>query len=152
MVPVLTASEMRDADRRTIEEVGLPGPVLMENAGAAVAAAVAKRFPSARRIVVLCGKGNNGGDGFVAARRLLARAPAVFLLGRRSEVRGDARVHLGVYERSGGTLDEIADLDAWTGVRDRVLSADLIVDAMLGTGLHHAPSGVISRAIEDLAA
>jgi len=151
MVPVLTASEMRDADRRTIEEVGLPGPILMENAGAAIAAAIVKRFPSARRMVVLCGKGNNGGDGFVAARRLLDRRPTVFLLGRRSEVKGDARVHLGAYERSGGTLTEVADADAWSGVRERVLAADLIVDAMLGTGLQNAPAGVIGRAIEDLA-
>jgi ADP-dependent NAD(P)H-hydrate dehydratase / NAD(P)H-hydrate epimerase len=151
MVPVLTASEMRAADRRTIEEVGLPGPVLMENAGAAVAAAIVKRFPAARSIVVLCGKGNNGGDGFVAARRLQARAPEVFLLGRRSEMKGDARLHLGAYERSGGTLTEVPDADAWAAVRDRVLAADLVVDAMLGTGLENAPAGVIGRAIEDLA-
>src|SRR5437667_188320 len=77
MVPVLTAAEMRDADRRTIEELGLPGAVLMENAGAAVARAIRDRFPDAKRPAVLCGKGNNGGDGFVAGRPGPGRAPLV---------------------------------------------------------------------------
>src|SRR5689334_2110179 len=105
---------MREADRRTISEIGLPGPVLMENA----AAAVAERYPSARRVVVLCGRGNNGGDGFVLARRLRERRPEVFLFGRRTDVKGDARIHLGVYERSGGTLIEVADEAAWRAVRE----------------------------------
>lgn len=143
---------MREADRRTILEVGLPGPVLMENAGAAVAQVVVERFPAARRIVVLCGKGNNGGDGFVAARRLRQRRPEVLLLGRRADVKGDARLHLGAYERSGGTLTEVPEEEAWTGVRERVLAADLIVDALLGTGLQNAPSGVIGAAIATLSA
>src|SRR5439155_9090081 len=117
MLPVLTAAEMREADRRTIEEIGLPGPVLMENAGAAVAAVIRGRFPQTRRPLVLCGKGNNGGDGFVVARRLLDRRPDVLLLGHRGDLKGDARVHLGVYERSGGTLTEVADEAAWDQVR-----------------------------------
>src|SRR5262245_13035004 len=133
MVPVLTAAEMRAADRRTIEEIGLPGAVLMENAGAAVVDAIGRRVPSARRLVVLCGRGNNGGDGFVVARRRLGHRPEVLLFGRRSEVKGDARVHLGAYERSGGTLTEVTDVAGWEAVRARVREADLIVDALLGT-------------------
>src|SRR5262245_24742900 len=132
MLPVLTASQMRDADRRTIEEIGLPGAVLMENAGAVVAAVVRKRFPAARRIAILCGKGNNGGDGFVAARRLSPRRPHVYLLGHRADVKSDARLHLGAFERSGGTLTEVPDVEAWSAVREAVLSADVIVDALLG--------------------
>jgi NAD(P)H-hydrate epimerase len=151
MRPVLTAAEMRDADRRTIEEVGLPGAVLMENAGAAVARAIRDRFPAARRVVVLCGKGNNGGDGFVVARELLARKPSVFLCGPRAEVRGDARAHLGVYERSGGVVREVLDDAGWAAVRPEVLGADLIVDALLGTGLSQAPSGLVGQAIRDVA-
>jgi NAD(P)H-hydrate epimerase len=152
MQPVLTAAEMKDADRRTIEEIGLPGAVLMENAGAAVAKAIAERYPAARRPVVLCGKGNNGGDGFVVARRLLHLAPDTYLLGLRAEVKGDARLHMGVYERSGGALTEVADLAAWEGLRSRALSGDLVVDALLGTGLHHAPSGLLGRVVSDVAA
>src|SRR5438093_7912300 len=102
MRPVLTAAQMKDADRRTIEEIGLPGAVLMENAGAAVARALRGRYPRARRPLVLCGKGNNGGDGFVAARRLRDLDPAVFLIGSRQEVHGEARLHMGALERSGG--------------------------------------------------
>jgi hydroxyethylthiazole kinase-like uncharacterized protein yjeF len=151
MVPVLTAAEMRDADRRTIEEVGLPGAVLMENAGAAVARAIRARFPGARQPAVLCGKGNNGGDGFVVARHLRDLRPAVYLLGSRSEAHGDARLHLGVYERSGGTVREVPDADAWSAVRPSVLAADLIVDALLGTGLSQEPSGLVGEVIRDLA-
>jgi NAD(P)H-hydrate epimerase len=151
MIPVLTAAEMRAADRRTIEEVGLPGAVLMEKAGAAVARAIRERYAGARRPVVLCGKGNNGGDGFVVARELLPLRPMVLLLGPRGDVRGDARAHMAAFERSGGVVREVLDEAAWTAVRADVLSADLIVDALLGTGLNQAPSGLVGRAIRDLA-
>ena len=151
MIPVVTAAEMRDADRSTIEEIGLPGAVLMESAGAAVARAIGERFPGVRRPVVLCGKGNNGGDGFVVARHLGGLKPSVFLLGPRAEVRGDARIHLGVFERSGGTLLEVADEAAWAAARATVFGADLLVDALLGTGLKQEPSGLVGQAIRDLA-
>lgn len=151
MLPVLTAAEMREADRRTIEEVGLPGAVLMENAGAAVARVVRERYPQARRPMVLCGKGNNGGDGFVVARRLGDLAPATLLLGARAEVRGDARLHMGAFERSGGVLAEVADDAAWAARRAELERADLIVDALLGTGLRQQPAGLLARAIADVA-
>jgi ADP-dependent NAD(P)H-hydrate dehydratase / NAD(P)H-hydrate epimerase len=150
MLPVLTAAEMREADRRTIEEVGLPGAVLMENAGAAVAAVVDRRFPGARRPLILCGKGNNGGDGFVIARRLLPRDPITILLGQRSEVRGDARVHLGVLERSGGVVQEVIDASAWGTVLSQATASEVVVDALLGTGLRQQPSGLAAQAIADL--
>ncbi len=146
MIPVLTADEMRRADRRTIDEVGLPGPVLMENAGAAVARLVDERFPRARRVVVICGRGNNGGDGFVIARRLGARASAL-LLGARDGVEGDARIHLLACERSGGRVSVVADVEGWARVLRRVEDADLVVDAVLGTGLRSAPSGLAAEAI-----
>jgi hydroxyethylthiazole kinase-like uncharacterized protein yjeF len=150
MIPVLTAGQMREADRRTIEEIGLPGAVLMENAGAAVAAAIAARFPRARRVVVLCGRGNNGGDGFVAARRLETARPSVYLIGARDGVRGDARLHLGVLERSGIPVEEVAEEAAWETVRDRLWEVELIVDALLGTGLAREPEGLVRRVIEDV--
>jgi hydroxyethylthiazole kinase-like uncharacterized protein yjeF len=146
VIPVLTAEEMRRADRRTIDEIGLPGPVLMENAGAAVARLVKERFPQARRVVVLCGRGNNGGDGFVAARRLGARAEAL-LLGARDGVEGDARTHLLACERSGGRVIELAGREAWAGAVSRIEDADLLVDAVLGTGLRSAPTGLAAEAI-----
>jgi ADP-dependent NAD(P)H-hydrate dehydratase / NAD(P)H-hydrate epimerase len=147
MRPVLTAAQMRDADRRTIEEIGLPGAVLMENAGAAVARALRARYPQARRPLVLCGRGNNGGDGFVIARHLLDLEPSVFLLGARAEVRGDARLHMGVLERSGGALVEVVDDAGWARLRAAAARADVAVDALLGTGLHQAPTGGMADAI-----
>src|SRR5512143_4164298 len=143
---------MRRADRRTIDEVGLPGPVLMENAGAAVARAIAERYPESRRVVVLCGRGNNGGDGFVVARRLGARAQAL-LLGPRDGVQGDALVHLSAFERSGGRLVVVADEAAWAReALPRVDQADVVVDAVLGTGLRAAPTGLPALAIAALLA
>ena len=153
MLPVLTAQEMRDADRRTIEEVGLPGAVLMENAGAAVARAIRERWPSARRILVLCGKGKNGGDGFVVARRLLDLHPEVCLFSPRSAVEGDARLHMTAYERSGGQVHEAPDEEAWRARREALLGgAEVVVDALLGTGLRNAPSGILARVIADVEA
>jgi hydroxyethylthiazole kinase-like uncharacterized protein yjeF len=147
MRPVLTAAQMRDADRRTIEEIGLSGAVLMESAGAAVARAIRARHPGLRRPLILCGKGNNGGDGFVIARRLLDLSPAVFLFASRADVRGEARQHMGALERSGGVLVEVVDDQGWARVRAAAAEADLAVDALLGTGLHQAPAGAAAEAI-----
>jgi hydroxyethylthiazole kinase-like uncharacterized protein yjeF len=147
MRPVLTAAQMRDADRRTIEEIGLSGAVLMESAGAAVARAVRARRPTLRRPLILCGKGNNGGDGFVIARRLLDLSPAVFLFASRADVRGEARLHMGALERSGGVLTEVVDDQGWALVRAAAMETDLAIDALLGTGLHQAPAGAAAQAI-----
>jgi NAD(P)H-hydrate epimerase len=150
MIPVLTSEEMREADRRTIEEVGLPGVVLMENAGAAVAAAVGRLWPRARRVVVLCGKGNNGGDGFVTARRLAALGPRVFLVGEREAVRGDARVHLEAFTRGGGEVVPLASAEEWRArALPEVRKAEVVVDAMLGTGLKAGAAGLVAQAIRD---
>ena len=81
----------------------------MENAGTAVAEAIRERYPDARDIVVLCGKGNNGGDGFVVVRKLRELGAQGLLLGRREDVKGDALVHLQACERSGGRVREVTD-------------------------------------------
>src|SRR3970040_2217985 len=94
MWPVFTAAEMRALDARTIEALGIPRPRLMENAGRGAAALIAREWAPVRgkRVVVLCGKGNNGGDGFVVARHLKAKGAAVrgLLLGSRGGGEGDA--------------------------------------------------------------
>jgi len=152
VIPVLTAEEMRRADRHAISEAGIPGTVLMENAGAAVARVVAERHPAASRIVVLCGRGMNGGDGFVVTRRLAARAQAL-LLGRRDDVTGDARHHLQECERAApGRVTEVAAAEAWSSALARIEAADLVVDAVLGTGLRSAPNGLAALAIEAMRA
>jgi ADP-dependent NAD(P)H-hydrate dehydratase / NAD(P)H-hydrate epimerase len=150
MLPVLTAAEMRAADRATIDEVGLPGALLMENAGAAVATAVLTRYPGAGHVVVVCGKGNNGGDGFVVARRLRPRGASAILVGRREDVAGDARLHLLAYERSGGVLLEAGALGAWATAEERLGAADLVIDALLGTGLDQEPRALARQAIASM--
>src|SRR4030081_732244 len=97
---VLNAAQMREADRRTIEDIGIPSLVLMENAGRQAVAAIEAIHGDLldRQVAVLCGRGNNGGDGFVVARTLAQRGveTSVFLLGSVSDVRGDARTNLEV--------------------------------------------------------
>src|ERR671918_2515282 len=97
---VLNAAQMREADRFTIEEIGIPSLVLMENAGRQVVAAVEAAYEErlSGRVAVLCGRGNNGGDGFVVARTLLQRGidAAVLVIASLADVRGDARVNLDI--------------------------------------------------------
>src|SRR5258706_12808960 len=114
---VLNAAQMREADRRTIEEIGIPSLVLMENAGRQVVAAMEAIYTDLleRQVAVVCGRGNNGGDGFVVARTLVQRGVdvAVFLLGRVAEVGGDARTNLEILGHLGVTPVEVDDSLAW---------------------------------------
>ena len=89
---IVSAAEMREIDRVTSERFGVPSLALMENAGTAVANVIISRYASARRIGIICGKGNNGGDGFVAARKLheKGREVSLLLLANPAELRGDA--------------------------------------------------------------
>src|SRR5436305_11006468 len=89
---IVTAAEMREIDRVSSERFGVPSLTLMENAGTAVAAFAASQYPSLKRVTVVCGRGNNGGDGFVAARKLheAGKDVQVLLLAERSDLRGDA--------------------------------------------------------------
>src|SRR5437762_6039370 len=151
---VLTAAQMREADRRTIEDIGIPSLVLMENAGRQVVAALESIHTDIldRQVAILCGRGNNGGDGFVVARTLLQRGVdvSVFLIGQVSDVRGDARVNLDVLGRLGVTVVEIADSQAWELHLSEVRDCNLIVDAIFGTGLNAPVSGMIESVITDV--
>jgi len=146
VLPVFTAAEMRALDARAIRELGIPGPRLMDHAGTAAAALIARWLAPIRgkAVVVVCGKGNNGGDGFVVARRLKARGAAVrvLLVGRRAEGRGDAAAALGRWR---GRVEEIEEPGGLGRALDR---ADLIVDALLGTGVSGAARGPLAAAIE----
>jgi NAD(P)H-hydrate epimerase len=151
---ILTAAQMREADRVTIEEIGLPSLVLMENAGRQVVAAVESAFPDLadRRVAVLCGRGNNGGDGFVVARTLRQRGidVTVFVLGTLADVRGDARVNLEILGRLGLPVVEIAGEQQWELHSSEVRSSSLIVDALFGTGLKTPLSGVLETVVDDV--
>ncbi len=114
---ILNADQMREADRRTIQDIGIASLVLMENAGRQVVAAIESLYPdlAERQIAIVCGKGNNGGDGFVVARTLQQRGfdVSVFVIGRVTEIKGDARINLDILGRIGQTVVEVADETAW---------------------------------------
>lgn len=138
MLQLLTSEEMGQADRLAIEG-GVPGRVLMENAGRAVADEVSARFPDARSVAVLCGPGNNGGDGFVAARHLLDKGYAV-----RLGFNGDP---------SRLPRDAAAMAKLWTGAveplhRDLLAKSDVVVDALFGAGLARPIEGRLAGLIE----
>jgi ADP-dependent NAD(P)H-hydrate dehydratase / NAD(P)H-hydrate epimerase len=151
---VLNAEQMREADRRTIEDVGIPSLVLMENAGRQVVAAIEASFEEALggRVAVLCGRGNNGGDGFVVARTLAQRGiePLVVLLGPVADVRGDARVNLEILGRLGLTVVEVTDAEAWELHFSEISRCDLIVDAIFGTGFRGPISGILETVVADV--
>ncbi|GAB4561479.1 MAG: bifunctional ADP-dependent NAD(P)H-hydrate dehydratase/NAD(P)H-hydrate epimerase [Geothermobacteraceae bacterium] len=147
---VLTAQQMRDLDRRTIEQVGIPGLVLMENAGRGCSERIRAAWPDLTGpVLVLCGKGNNGGDGLVIARCLLqAGLPvSVVLLGERASVGGDAAANLAIWERLGQKVAFVSEEEALATFLDGQ-SPELIVDALLGTGLASEVRGLYRRAID----
>jgi NAD(P)H-hydrate epimerase len=151
---VLNASQMREADHYTIHELGVPSLVLMENAGRQVVAAMEAAFEDleSRRVAVLAGRGNNGGDGFVVARTLLQRGVdvSVFLLGRVADVRGDARTNLEILGRLGLTVVEVANEQDWELHFSEISTCDVIVDALFGTGLKDPLGGMLSTVVADV--
>ena len=144
--------EMADADRRTIA-AGTPVEVLMDRAGRAVAWKVRRLCGSTygQRVVVVCGKGNNGGDGFVIARHLWNRGTPVeiVLLARGEDLGGDARVNFDIATRMGIPLRAIGAMEGRASLNEAVGKADLLVDALLGTGASGAPQGLVAEAIDD---
>src|SRR5712691_10957694 len=130
---ILNAAQMREADRFTIEEIGIPSLVLMENAGRQVVAAIEAGYEARLngRVAVLCGRGNNGGDGFVVARTLLQRGidTAVFVIGALAEVRGE---------------------QSWELHFSEISQCSLIVDAIFGTGLNSALGGMMETVVADV--
>ncbi len=151
---ILTAAQMREVDRITIEELGVPGVVLMENAGIGVVRAIEERFQplNKQRIAILCGKGNNGGDGFVIARQLRMRglSPRVMLLADPARIGGDARINYDILLRSGCQPHMVRDWNEWVALKPDLLTSTLLVDALLGTGLSGPVEGVLAEVIRDL--
>ena len=153
----LTSAEMREVDLLTTELFAIPSSQLMENAGRASANAVLSRIKGSRvndktRVTVLCGKGNNGGDGFVVARYLKDHklATSVILFGKKEDVRGDAEKNLKKWLEAGGEIEFVEGEPDWERAWHLVRESHVIVDAMLGTGLKGAASGAIAKAIADV--
>jgi ADP-dependent NAD(P)H-hydrate dehydratase / NAD(P)H-hydrate epimerase len=148
-----TAEEMQDVDRAAIRGIGIPGLLLMENAGRAFVEELENRIGSlaSKHVAIVCGKGNNGGDGFVIARHLLNKGSSVsvLLLCKRREVSGDAATNLGILlkmlksEGRRSSLREMKSARQFTGER----RPDVIVDAIFGTGFSGSVRGLQERAI-----
>ena len=152
---IVTGDQMRAADRDAIERLGIPGILLMEQAGRAVADALLEDRPDAGRVgvAILCGRGNNGGDGFVIARHLRARGidAMVVSLAAASDLRGDAALAHETAIDAGVRVVEAADAASWAKARERALERGIVVDALLGTGVSGGARGLVAEVIADLA-
>jgi NAD(P)H-hydrate epimerase len=153
---VVSTEQIRELDRRAIEEAGIPGVVLMENAGAAVVELIEREYGSAsgKCAAVFCGPGNNGGDGFVIARRLMLSGALVDVYCEDStlepgRVKADAAAHLQALQSVGYKRGSLPiDKGASTGLTKYRTFYDFVVDALLGTGIKSAPRGWIADAID----
>jgi len=149
---LVTASEMQAMDRRTIETFGLPGRLLMENAGRGATQVLLRTFAGLidKKVAVIAGRGNNGGDGFVIARCLFQKGipVRVYLLAERKMVRGDAAANLDLLKPLGIPVDEIPDGNAFKRFKTAMRHQDIWVDAILGTGLKSDVSGYFREIID----
>jgi NAD(P)H-hydrate epimerase len=147
----LTRAESRDVDRRAIEELGIPGIVLMENAGRGVVDVLMNREPCPRNVLILCGKGNNGGDGFVIARHLLIREVAVqvAIFTPAEQFTGDAQTNFQIIERLRLSIADLSQATDLVASLDKLAQGcDWLVDALLGTGAVGEPREPYRTAIQ----
>jgi NAD(P)H-hydrate epimerase len=148
----LKREEIRSLDATAIDELGIPGLILMENAGRNATDVLENMLASApgRRVAIVAGGGNNGGDGFVIARHLRVREarPVVFLVTPRQKVSGDARVNLLAAEALGVEIRQVSQ--ELSGLGESLKEFDLIADAVGGTGINGALRGATAQAVEQI--
>ena len=153
MLPVVTAEQMQAIDRHAIEDLGIPGISLMENAGVGVVRELQRSYPdlSSKKVFVFCGKGNNGGDGFVIARHLfnLGSEVRVLLAGKLSELKGGAEINAISAQKIGVQIDELGP-DNLNRLDHKLRHCDIIIDAVFGTGLNKPASGFIEKVIDKI--
>jgi ADP-dependent NAD(P)H-hydrate dehydratase / NAD(P)H-hydrate epimerase len=150
---ILTSEQMRNIDRRTTESFGVPSIVLMENAALAVIDAILAHFPDIDRAAIFCGTGKNGGDGFAIARHLENRGvvPVIFIVGDRAKIGGDALTNLITCQRLAIPIYDIAHESHLDDAFAHAADADVVIDAIFGTGLDRAPEGVHAETIRAIA-
>ncbi len=149
---VVTADIMQKLDRMAIDNCGIPGIVLMENAGRGAKRIIESHYPDLfnRKVAVFSGKGNNGGDGFVIARHLsnMGIYVKVFLLTVGDDLRGDAKINFDIIRRMGTDIFELRDESCIDLIQDELKGFDLIIDAIFGTGLNSDVKGIFWEVIE----
>jgi NAD(P)H-hydrate epimerase len=152
---ILTPEQLREVDRLSTEQYGIPSLILMENAGMRVAEVLEDRFEDLDElnVAILCGKGNNGGDGLVVARQLIQKGcfPFVFLFAGEDELKGDAKTNLEIIKALGYPPTIITSEHDWNEEKLELLDTDVIVDALLGTGARRPVEGLYRMVIESLA-
>src|SRR5262245_24087070 len=152
---ILTPEQIREVDRLTTEKYGIPSLILMENAGMRVAEVLEGRYENLEELTVaiLCGRGNNGGDGFVVARQLIQKGcfPFVFLLASEEDVKGDAKTNLNILKALGYPPTVVTSEHDWNEEKLELLDADIVVDALLGTGARRPVEGLYRYVIETIA-
>ncbi|MCH7781886.1 NAD(P)H-hydrate dehydratase [candidate division KSB1 bacterium] len=145
---VVTAREMRNIDERTINKIGIPGAVLMERAGLQIVESCMSIFGSltGKSVFVFCGKGNNGGDGFVVAREMKRRGAdvTIFVFAEKNDLKGDALQNYSIVRKMGIPTDHVTSVSQINRVSDR---CDIIIDALLGTGIRGEVTGIHNAAI-----
>jgi NAD(P)H-hydrate epimerase len=158
MKPLVTSEVMAEIDRRTIEEIGIPGPVLMENAGRGTAAIIIETLEKkglwiyGMPVTIVSGRGNNGGDGFVVARYLEEQGCHVhsYLVGKIEETQGDGRLNLDIFLKTGGEVREISNGEDLKKLARSIQDSEIVVDALFGTGLSKEISGIHRQVIDTI--
>ena len=149
---LVTSEEMRRIDKKAIEEIGIPSIVLMENAGLKVADAIEKKYGplKGKYVYIFAGSGNNGGDGMVVARHLFNQKvkAKIFLLAEKKNIKGDAATNLAIIEKMGIPMREITSPAFMESLEKELAKADIVVDALLGTGAKGAPRGLMKKVID----
>jgi NAD(P)H-hydrate epimerase len=149
---LVTSEEMRRIDKKAIEEIGIPSIVLMENAGLKVADAIERKYGplKGRYVYIFAGSGNNGGDGMVVARHLFNQKvkAKIFLLAEKKNIKGDAATNLAITEKMGIPMREITSPAFVESLEKELAKADIVVDALLGTGAKGAPRGLMKKVID----
>jgi len=149
---LVTASEMKEMDRLAIERIGMPGAVLMENAARGACGIFLDHFHPAygSQIVIFCGRGNNGGDGFAMARHFVGAGMKVVVicLAETSQITGDARINLEIIERMGLAIISAPASSELSGCVEYVRGCDYITDGIFGTGLNSDVKGIYLEAIQ----
>lgn len=152
MIPVLTAAQMRLAETRAMAETGVSSETLMERAGEGATRAIEGRHGQKQRVAILCGKGMNGGDGFVVARLLKTEWTKVYVFAAVSEIRGAAAHHLGLLQKQKRrpSIEFIESEEVWATKAAELQRASVLVDALVGTGSSGAPKHLAAVAITSI--
>ncbi|WP_432402386.1 NAD(P)H-hydrate dehydratase [Wukongibacter sp. M2B1] len=146
---VALSDEIKKIDKTAIEKYGIPGVILMENAGRAVAEEIINEFSLVSKITIVCGRGNNGGDGYVLARHLYNKGYKikVFVLGEKEGIGGDALINYKIINNLGIDIDEIISDEDLMRLKDSIIEYPIVIDSLFGTGLNKEVGGIPERVI-----